>query len=142
MANPSDPITQNAHSLDLSSRFQQTTTVAGSPATTEEKVIATLLLGTNSAIITGILVHGWCAYTAGTSGVTGTMRIRQTSTSGSVVVTSGAVTVVAADLWTATVHGFDTAATLPNQTYVLTLQIGSGAAISTVSAVMLWAEVV
>lgn len=142
MANPADPIMQNAHSLDLSPRFQQTTVVAGSPATNEEKVIATLLVGTNSAIISGIRVHGFAAFTVGTSGVSATMRIRQASVTGSVVVTSGATTVVAANLGTAAVHGFDTAAVLPNQTYVLTLQIGSGGAISTVSALMLWAEVV
>lgn len=142
MANPADVVLYNSHSLDLSSRIVQTITVAGSPATNEEKVIATLLLGTNSAIISGIQVFGWAAFTVGTSGVTATMRIRQASVTGAVVVSSGATTVVAASLIETGVQGFDTAAALPNQTYVLTLQIGSGAAISTVSVLQLLAIIV
>jgi hypothetical protein len=138
------PISTTSSEIDLSQRFAATKTVAGSPATNEEKIIATLTLNTDEAIISGILLRGWCAFTVGTSGTAVTLRIRQTNASGTVVATSGALTggIAAANLVTEQIQGFDTAAALTGQVYVLTLQVTAGAAASTVSAVEFDATIV
>jgi hypothetical protein len=80
---------------------------------------------------------GWAAYTVGTSGTAVRLRIRQTNVSGTVKADTGALTgsqhgagILSAD----DVNGFDTA---PVNTYVLTMQVTSGAAASTVSALVL-----
>jgi hypothetical protein len=136
------PIQQNILNHDLSARIQQYKTVDASPALAAETVIATLTLADfgNISVVSGIKLEGWAAFTVGTSGVSATMRIRQTNVSGTVIVTSGALTVAAASLVSVSVNGFDAA---PGITaYALTLQIGSGAAVSTVSALQLAAMVV
>lgn len=136
------PITRNIQNDDLSARFQETHTVGGSPATNAETIIATLTLaGFNDlAVMTGVQLVGWAAFTAGTSGVSATLQIKQTDTSGTAKGSTGAVTVAAADLYALEVVGFD--ATPAIAKYVLTLTIGSGAAESTVSACSLRAVVI
>lgn len=133
------PISYDSQRLDLTKREQVTTTVAGSPATNAETVIATLTLTgfADTAIISGIDLSGWAAFTVGTSGTAVQMRIRQTNVAGTVVGNSGALTggIAAAALVAQDVEGFDA---LPGvAVYVLTLQVTGGAAASTVSAVKL-----
>lgn len=142
MANPSASITQNIAHADLSSRFVWSTAVVASPALAAETVIASVLIPTDATLVKGVILNGWAALTVGTSGVSLRFRIRQGSITGSTVADSGLLTAVAANLVQSGVQGIDTAAVLPNQTYVLTLIVGSGAAISTVSAVLLNAIVV
>lgn len=140
---PAEPVKVNAYNVDMSGRWATTSVVAGSPALAAETVIATLTIPQNAAVISGIQLWGWCAFTVGTSGVSANLRIKQTNTSGSAInVGTGLTTVTAANLVETGVQGFDTAPTLPNQVYVLTLIVTSGAAISTVSAVQLSALIV
>lgn len=128
--------------VDLSPRFASTTTVVGSPAAAAETIVAQLPQLGDLSKAAGVELIGWCAYTVGTSGVSGRLRIRQTNVAGAVVADSGALTVAATNLVAPAIEGIDTAAVLPGQVYVLTLQVGSGAAASTVSAVYLRALVV
>lgn len=133
------PIRYDSQGLDLTKRVQVTTGITGSPAAAAETVIATLALTgfADSAIISGIELSGWAAFTVGTSGTACTMRIRQTNVSGTVVATTGALTggIAAAALVAQDVEGFDSGAGVA--TYVLTLQVTGGAAASTVSATKL-----
>ena len=135
------PIQADAQRIDLSKRVQVYTTVDASPSGATETVIATLVLNgfADTPLIAGVLLFGWAAYTVGTSGASGRLRIRQTNVSGTVKADTGALTgnhgagVLVAD----DVNGFDSGAGVG--TYVLTLTVGSGAAASTVSALMLTA---
>lgn len=133
------PIQADAQRIDLSKRIQVYSTVDASPAAAAETVIATLALTgfSDTPIISGALLMGWAAYTVGTSGANVRFRIRQTNVSGTVKADTGALTgsqhgagILSAD----DVNGFDTA---PVNTYVLTMQVGSAAAASTVSALVL-----
>jgi hypothetical protein len=137
-----EPIKSNVVFEDLSARFQSTQTVAASPALAAETIIGTLTLAGfgDTAVVSGIQFDGWAAFTVGTSGVSATLRIRQTNVAGTVVATTGALTVTAASLVQINVQGFDAAPGVG--VYVLTLQIGSGAAASTVSALSLQGIVV
>lgn len=130
------PIQYSGAAVDLSTRYAGTTTVVASPALAAETIIATVTIPNNIAIASGVRVYGWAAFTVGTSGISATLQIRRTNVTGSVVASSGAVTVVATDLYALPVLGFDAAAP-PGTVYKLTLTIGSGAAASTVSAVLL-----
>lgn len=136
------PIRSDSMGIDLHHRFQQYTTVDASPSAGTETVIATLTLADfgDLAVVSGIQVVGWAAFTVGTSGISANLRIRQTNASGTVVASSGAATVAAGNLYEASVRGFD--ATPGKVSYALTLTIGSGAAASTVSALYLGAIIV
>jgi hypothetical protein len=138
---PAVPIRRSAEEIDLSPRRFYTTTVAGSPALAAETIIATITVAANIAVVQSVRLQGWAAFTVGASGTAAQLRIRQTNVAGTVKADSGATTVVAANLREASVQGDDTAATVPGQVYVLTLQITAGAATSTVSAVYLEALV-
>lgn len=131
------PIQYSAASIDLSQRFGTTATVTGSPAAATETIIATLTLNLDVAVESGVLLVGYCAFTAGTNAVSATLKVRRTDTSGTTLKTSGAVTVAATNLYDRFISAFDTGPTLPGQVYVLTLTMGSGSAASTVSAVTL-----
>jgi hypothetical protein len=78
----------------------------------------------------------------GTNGVTGLFEIRKTTNTGTLVGTTGALTVVATNLRSDSCIGIDTSPTLPGQVYVLALTVGSGSAGSTVGFVRLAALVV
>lgn len=138
------PISRTAEALDLSTRIVDTTTVAGSPATNEEKVVATLAIPDYASLVVvqRIYLAGWAAFTVGTSGTAVRLRIRQTNVTGTVVSDTGALTggIAAAALVAQDVSGSD--ATPGVGTYVLTLQVTAGAAASAVSAVQLLALVV
>lgn len=139
-----DPITRSAGGLDLSDRVVQSNTVAGSPATNAITSVCSVTWNPpdNPAAVTGALLDGFAAFTVGTSGVTATLAIRRGSTAGTVIASTGALTVVAATLVSFSVQGIDAVAFVPGQVWVLCLTIGSGAAVSTVSATQLVAFIV
>lgn len=139
---PTPPIQFSGANLDLSPRFFSTDTVAASPSAATETTIATLTIGSQLAVVSGIVLFGYAAYTVGTSGVSVNLKIRQTNTSGATIKATGATTAVAANLGSMDLQGFDTSPTLPGQVYVLTMTVGSGAATSTVSAAALYALVI
>lgn len=136
------PIQYSAEHIDLGPRFFYSETVAGSPAAASETTICTVTISGDLAFSQGVLLEGWFSFTVGTSGVSATVKIRRTNTSGSTIVTTGALTVTAANLYQYDIRGVDEAPTLPGQVYVLTLTVGSGAAASTVSAAALTATVI
>jgi len=133
------PIHLASAGIDLSDRFFFTAAITGSPALAAETVIATLTPTGDISVQKGVFLFGQCAYTVGTSGASARYRIRQTGVAGAVVYDSGATTqgISAGTLVNDSVQGVDTAPVMPGQVYVLTLQVGSGAAASTVSAVSL-----
>jgi hypothetical protein len=139
---PPAPIDYSSALVDLSQRFQGTSTVVASPAAGAETIIASLALADfgNLTVVSGIRLHGFAAFTVGTDGVSANLRIRQTDVNGSVVKTTGAVIAVATNLLAMNVLGLDASPGV--KTYVLTLTVGSGSAPSTVSAVHLAATVI
>jgi hypothetical protein len=141
---PPEPIRYDSIAIDLSNRFQRTTTVAASPSAGSETVIATLNLANfnDIAVVQGIFLSGWAAFTVGTSGASANLKVRQTNVSGSTIVATGATTggITAGNLVELDCEGFDAGAGVG--TYVLTLTVGSGAAASTVSALMLRAHII
>lgn len=142
MAGPATPLVLSAAGVDLSPRVQRTATVVASPAAATETIIASLTISGNLATGLGVVLFGWCAFTAGTNAVGGQVKLRKTDASGSTLVDSGAVTVVATKLYAPSVVAVDTSPSLPGQVYVMTLTMASGSAESTVSAVQLHALIV
>ena len=142
---PADKIAANVIGIDLSGRFFVTTAVVASPAAAGETIIASLTVSANAALTSGVWLAGWAAYTVGTNGTAVQLRLRQTNVAGTVVGNTGALTGSqhgAAILSADDVNGFDAAAVLPGQTYVLTMQVTAGSAVSTVSGVFLSATVI
>lgn len=139
-----EPIKLDSTFVDLSQRFKRSTTVVASPALAAETIIASVTIPDDLAVASGVRLEGWAAFTVGTTGVSTQLRIRQTNVAGTVKADTGALTggVAAAALLAQDVIGFDTAPALPGQVYVLTLQVASATAASTVSAVYLSAIVV
>lgn len=136
------PIRYDASTINLSPRFFHSETVAASPAAATETTICTLTCTGDLAVNAGAALEACCSFTVGTSGVSATLRLRQTGTSGTTIYNSGANTVTAGNLYTMGVQGFDSAIVMPGQVYVLTLTIGSGAAASTVSAASIFCTVI
>ena len=138
------PIRYDSQFLDLTKRVQVTTTVGASPAAAAETIIGTLTLTgfADTAILSGVELSGWAAFTVGTSGTAVRLRIRQTNVSGTVVADTGALTggISAGNLLAQDVEGFDSGAGVA--VYVLTMQVTSGAAASTVSALKLKATLI
>lgn len=132
-----DPIRESAGGIDLSPRFFTNAAVVTSPTANAITAICNITIPGNVAIINGIFVWGWCAFTVGTSGVSAKLDIRQTGVAGAVIATTGLTTVTAASLIETGCQGLDAAAVLPAQVYSLCLTVTSGAATSTVSAVSL-----
>lgn len=127
--------------VDLSQRIVYSTTVAASPSAGSITGIATLTIPLGCQVTYGVELMGWAAFTGGTNGVSALLGIRQTGTSGSLIASSGAQTIVATDLYAFTTMGFDTAPPAAG-VYELCLTIGSGSATSTVSAVYFRALVI
>lgn len=138
------PIKADSINLNQLARDAIYTTVDASPSAATETVIATLAIPSfaDIPVISGIRVSGWAALTVGTSGVSIRLRIRQTNVSGTVKADTGVLTggIAAGNLVAQDVEGFDSGAGVG--TYVLTLTIGSGAATSTVSALVLEARII
>lgn len=141
---PQVPIQEQSGGIDFTQRVPLTTTVAASPTGATETIIATLTLTGDVPVLRSVILHGWAAFTVGTTGTAVRLRIRQTNVSGTVVATTGALTggIAAANLVAETILGFDASPGATGQTYVLTLQVTAGAAASTVSAVDLDALIV
>lgn len=137
MSPVANPIRISAAGIDLAGRVRRTNTVAASPALAAETVIATVTFEPLVPVGLGVLVMGFAAFTVGASGVSVNLKLRQTGTSGTTIKATGALTYTAADLGSGSVIGIDTSPSLPNQVYVLTMTVASGAAESTVSAVEL-----
>ena len=139
---PPTPIRISSPEIDLSGRFQRYGTVDASPATNAETVVATLTLADfgNLSVVSGIMLRGWLAFTVGTSGTAATLKLHQTNAAGTLIKSSGATTVTAANLLEMSIQGFDAAPGIG--AYALTLQITGGAAASTVSAVELTAFII
>jgi hypothetical protein len=136
------PLRVNVANTDLSARFPVTTTVGASPSAAAETIIGTLNIPNfgDTVVVSGIQLTGWAAYTVGTSGTAVTLRVRQTNVSGTVVVSTGALSKTAGNLYVDDISGTDAA---PGAAvYVLTMQVTAGAAASTVSALTLQAIVV
>lgn len=136
------PVYESALGLDLSPRVFKSTTVAASPAAGAETTICTLTVTGDLAVMLGVELVAWAAFTVGTNGVSGNLKIRRTDTSGSTIAATGATTQTAANLSQLSAHGFDANLTPNQQVYVATLTVGSGSAESTVSAVYLRAIVI
>ena len=139
------PITVSAARVDLSPRIVDTTTVQNSPiAAAAETIIATVNIPNfgDTTITSKVFLDGWAAFTVGGSGTAITLRLRQTNGSGTVVATTGALTggVAAAALLAQDVEGSDASPGVA--TYVMTLQVTSGATNTTISAVSLRAFIV
>ncbi len=137
-----DPIRLSAKDVDLSLRVVRTGTVVASPAAAAETIIASLTVVPDLVVGLGVVLNGYAAYTVGTGGTAVTLRMRRTDVAGAIVKASGAMTRTAANLAADDILAVDTGPTLPNQVYVLTMQVTAGAAASTVSAVELVAIVV
>lgn len=138
------PIRYDSIGFDLTKRIQVYTTVDASPSAGSETIIATLTLASFSdiAVVSGIRLSGWAALTIGTSGVSLRLRIRQTNVAGTVKADTGTLTggIAAGNLVAQDVEGFDSGAGV--EVYVLTATVGSGAATSTVSALVLQAVII
>ena len=136
------PFQLNSQGVDLSTRFKETHAVVGSPALAAETTIASLTITDDMQMANGALLEAWAAFTVGTSGTAATMKIHHTNASGATIASTGALTVVAANLVTFSCQGIDQAVVLPGQIFIVTLQITAGAAVSTVSAVSLFCTLV
>jgi|SRR5690348_13647124 len=138
------PIQQSLTNHDLSTRFVGTSTVVASPTDNTETIIASLTIPNfgDLSVQSGIRLHGWAAFTVGTSGTAATLKLRETDVNGTTVASTGAVTagVAATKLMSMDVLGADAAPGV--KTYVLTLTVTAGAAASTVSAVHISATVI
>jgi len=126
------PITYNGGALDLSPRVAQNTTIVASPAGASETIVGSVTVPSGISITLGVLVVCTFGVTIGTSGVSYQARVRNTNVSGTVVGNTGVATATAANLYTVTVIGFDTAAVAGTLEKV-TLTVASGAATSTVT---------
>lgn len=136
------PIQVGGAQVDLSPRLFRSSTVVASPAAATETTVCTLTINEDVAIMEGVVLWGFAAFTVGTAGVSVVLRIRQTNTSGTVIRSTGAVTYTAADLGALALNGVDAAASGVGQVYVLTATVASASAESTFSAVQLTALVV
>jgi hypothetical protein len=136
------PIQIGAAGLDLSGRWFESHAVAASPAGAAETTICTVSVPRGLTVAKGVFLTAVAAFTVGTSGTAGNLRIRQTDTSGTVIYSTGGVTMAAASLQNLTAQGIDQSPAATGQVYVVTLTVTAGAAASTVSAVSLFAIVV
>lgn len=132
-----DPISMNIGRVDLTDRFIENHTVAASPAAGAITTVATLTWSPQSSptIVNGALLEAAIAFTVGTNGVTALLQIRRGTSAGTIIASTGAVTVVATNLVALSTQGIDQVAFNPGQAWVVCLTIGSGSAASTVSSV-------
>jgi hypothetical protein len=137
-----NPIQMGAAGMDLSGRYFESHAVAGSPAAAVETIICTLTLPRGLFINKGVFLDVLAAFTVGTNGTNGNLRIRQTDASGTIIYATGGVTMAAASLQNLGAQGIDQSPSTTGQVYVATLTITAGTAVSTFSAVSLFAIVV
>lgn len=141
---PAVPINETSAGIDLQQRVPVSTVVVASPTLAAETIIASVTLTGDVAVLRSVILRGFAAFTVGTSGTAARLRIRQTNVAGTVVGDTGALTggIAAAALVVENVVGVDASPSNTGQVYVLTLQVTSASAGSTVSAVELDALVV
>lgn len=133
----------DASGIDLSTVFAKSAAVVASPAAAAETIIASVTTGAVRAD-QSVYLFGWAAFTVGTDGVSVQLRARRATVGGTLVGDSGALTagIAAAKLDAATLLTIDAPGAVGQQVYKLTMQVASGSAASTVSAVTLVALVV
>lgn len=132
------PVRIISDDIDFSDLLWVDTSVDASPAAAAETIIATLTVAITLRQSQEVLLAAWAPFTVGTNGTAATLRIRRTNASGTVVATTGALTVTAANLVAPVALGVDSQTSeVTNQVYVATLQVTNGSAASTVSAVTL-----
>jgi hypothetical protein len=132
------PIQYSAAALDLSPRVFSSATVVASPADATETTVMSVTCPGDIAIVSGIIIMAWAAFTIGTNGVSANLKIRRTSAAGTMLTATGVVNegaTAATQLVYRYAQFFDTGPTMPGQVYVGTLTVGSASAASTVSAV-------
>lgn len=114
--------------------------MVASPSAAVETTICTVTIPGDIAVVTGVYLVGWAAFTVGASGTAANLRIRRTDTSGTIVAATGATTggIAAGNLVDMNIAGLN-ASPAAAQVYVLTLTITAGGAASTVSATSLFA---
>lgn len=129
--------------MDFSSRVANNATVVGSPAAGSITSVCALTFPNFGKLqnATGVYLEGTVSLTIGTNGVSCLMQIRQTGVAGSVIASTGAMTVTAGNLYSFSVQGVDTAP-LAAGVWIIALTIGSGSASSTVSGTSLIASAV
>jgi hypothetical protein len=129
-------------SVDFKDRVFTDVTVDASPAAAAETIIATV--GPLSALRAdqSVVLFAFAAYTVGTSGTAGRLRIRRTDASGATKADTDAVAQTAAAKVELVAAGVDALGAVGGQVYVATLTITAGSAASTVSNVLLVAFVV
>src|SRR2546425_2307960 len=96
---PLEPITRTVRGDDFTPRFVRTTTVVASPTDNTETIIASITLSDNASAVAGVELIAFAAFTIGTSGSAGNLKIRQTNAAGSTIAATGAIT---AGVWAAT----------------------------------------
>lgn len=133
----SDPIRANVGGIDLSDRFIENHTVSASPSGSTITTVATLTWSpqTSPTVVNGALLRVNLALTAGTNGVGALLEIRRGTTTGTLIASTGAVTIVATKLYELSTQGIDQVAFIPGQAWLACLTITSGSAASTVSSV-------
>jgi hypothetical protein len=139
MASQLQTIQVSGAGVDLSPRAGGNNTVVGSPALAAETVVCSIPAIQSAVVATaGVFISSQIAFTVGTSGASARYRIRQgvAAGAGTVIFDSGVTTagITAAGLVVENLFGFDASPVFPGQAYCLTLTVGSGAAVSTVSA--------
>ncbi len=139
---PPQPTRILGDAIDLAPRVARSATVVASPADATETIIASVTINRDLDVGLGIMVKGFAAYTVGTAGVSGNLRIRRTNVAGTIVKATGALTVVATELHAPSILALDTGIATAGAVYVLTLTVASASAASTVSAVELIALVI
>jgi hypothetical protein len=132
----SGEIKTSATNIDLTGRLVASSTIVASPTAAVETTICTVTIPSGLILGLGVILVAQAGFTIGANGVTASLRIRQTGTSGSAVGSSGPVTVVAASAYSSGIVGIDTAP-LAAGVYVLTLTVASATATSSVSAAKL-----
>ena len=123
-----NPIQIGAAGIDLSGRWFENHTVVASPAAAAETIICSLTLPRALFINKGVVLQAVAAFTVGTSGT--------------IIYATGPLTMAATNLVNLSGQGLDSSPLAAPQTYVITLTITAGAAVSTVSAVSLVAAVI
>lgn len=124
----------DARVVNFASRLVASSVVVASPALAAETVIANVTIPGGEQVFEGVELVAWAAYTIGTSGVSAQFRLRQTGLGGTLLGDTGACNRAAGQFFESSVNGLD-AAPVGGQVYALTMQVASGAAASTVSAV-------
>jgi hypothetical protein len=124
--------------------FYSTFAITGSPSAAAETVVATLTGVELKYSDQVIKLSGAINFTVGTSGNAATLRIRRDTLTGTLVGTAQTLpvtTVVATDTVIGAVNVSDQPGNVAGQVYVMTLQVATAAATSTVNNVNITARV-